>query len=694
VRGLILKNFGFSAMIVNAHTVFVTTVHLLDNTLDGIDILQDNVTVTDSLIAGNDQVGVDILAGAGAELLRNTIGQGTRPNGHGVRVITPDADANNPTTIGGTTTADANKIFGNTLAEIVVEGEATESTIIQRNLIGTSDGVSAIGNAPERISVVDGADGTTLISNHIASASTATVSLGNASSTDARLQDNLIGMNAARTAPMGPSTTLGQVLSGGSDLTMVGNEIGGSGGPAAQISGGTNLVIRGNSFGTPLGFDRDVGDMTNGLTLGASSSGLLESNVIAYAIQDGVETHPTAAVWRIRGNRIFGNGLLAIDLASDGPNENPPPGGRQRWPVLSYQRWSNGYTLTGVLGAATPGNAYGIDLFTNAACDPSGFGEAEVLHEAFDVTASGSGEATFLREVIGSLAFSADTLRVAEKAGKATLTIARTPPPSIPGAFAATATDPNGKTSEVGRCVAATTVDRPVTINVTTAAGSAADGKDFTAVSQTVDFNDASTSKTVDIPLIDNNADEPDKAFTVTLSSPQGARLGATTKVTVTINDDEQPGGGGTGPGGGGANNPGTGPTGDANEEPDSDITRAPRRPRGGKLGIVRGEATDDDGEVKRVEIALSGTTGKGRAKRCIALQANGRLRRSKPSKAGRCAPRRYFAVTGTLSWRFTIVGKLPKGSYTLVSRAVDDKGRVESFASADDGNLVRIRVR
>ncbi len=55
-------------------------------------------------------------------------------------------------------------------------------------------------------------------------------------------------------------------------------------------------------------------------------------------------------------------------------------------------------------------------------------------------------------------------------------------------------------------------------------------------------FPDGVSVAIIEVPILDDNVDEPDETFTVTLSDPSGgATLGATISATVTIEDDDNP---------------------------------------------------------------------------------------------------------------------------------------------------------
>ena len=106
----------------------------------------------------------------------------------------------------------------------------------------------------------------------------------------------------------------------------------------------------------------------------------------------------------IRGNRIFNNGLLGIDLTTasgvDGVTPNDPgdadigPNDLQNYPVLT------GATPVSVAGTlnSTPDRTFTLEFFSNSECDPSGYGEGETFQPTTapaTVTTDGSGDAAF-----------------------------------------------------------------------------------------------------------------------------------------------------------------------------------------------------------------------------------------------------------------------------------------------------------
>ena len=77
-----------------------------------------------------------------------------------------------------------------------------------------------------------------------------------------------------------------------------------------------------------------------------------------------------------------------------------------------------------------------------------------------------------------------------------------------------------------------------VTVDYATSDGTADAGDDYTATSGTLTFAAGTTSGTVTVPIADDNVNESDETFTVTLSNASGATLG-TASATGTIRDTE-----------------------------------------------------------------------------------------------------------------------------------------------------------
>jgi len=80
-----------------------------------------------------------------------------------------------------------------------------------------------------------------------------------------------------------------------------------------------------------------------------------------------------------------------------------------------------------------------------------------------------------------------------------------------------------------------------VTVQYTTADGSAIEGSDYTATSGTLTFNPDETSKTVNVAVIGDNVHEPDETFTVNLSNAANATIDVSQGTGTILNDDNLP---------------------------------------------------------------------------------------------------------------------------------------------------------
>ncbi|HEV2999169.1 MAG TPA: hypothetical protein VGW75_00415 [Solirubrobacteraceae bacterium] len=142
-------------------------------------------------------------------------------------------------------------------------------------------------------------------------------------------------------------------------------------------------------------------------------------------------------------------------------------------------------------------------------------------------------------------------------------------------------------------------------------------------------------------------------------------------------------GGAGGGAGGGGA---GGGISGSSrttppigNAAPSSRVRRPGRRSR-----TLAGVASDPDGTVLYVDVALVRLRSDGR---CRALSPRGTFRRIR-----KCTAPPFVRARGTGRWKVRMKRPLAPGRYALYSRATDNAGRPEGGFGA--GNLLKFRVR
>lgn len=136
--------------------------------------------------------------------------------------------------------------------------------------------------------------------------------------------NNTIGSNRAGNAPLG-NGRVGIWLNQAPGSTITGNRIANNGyaGELPGIkadAGSPRTVIQGNTIN---------GNATSGITLQSSGNtvgGLApgEGNLIAFNQRDGVSVGKESVNNAILGNSVHGNGLLGIDLESDGVTLNDP----------------------------------------------------------------------------------------------------------------------------------------------------------------------------------------------------------------------------------------------------------------------------------------------------------------------------------------------------------------------------------
>lgn len=175
---------------------------------------------------------------------------------------------------------------------------------------------------------------------------------------------------------------------------------------------------------------------SSGNRLGGGIPG--EANRIAFNAGHGVFVS-SGERNRIQGNWIHDNGGLGIELGEGehaGPDQlddldaDTGANGQLNAPILrAAVIESEGLALAGSV-FSRPNSLYTVEVFTNAACDPSGYGEGAQLVAGFEVWTDDNGEGGFEPVVPGAFH---DRLRVT-----------------------ATTTDEFGNTSEFSACQAVT----------------------------------------------------------------------------------------------------------------------------------------------------------------------------------------------------------------------------------------------
>ncbi len=357
--------------------------------IDGLAIAATAVSVRGLVIDNFFGYGIHLLGSSGQDVIAgNFIGVGASGNfaqDNFSAGILVDNASWN--TIGGTSPADRNIISGNYYGGVELDGALSSGNVVDGNFIGTD----ATGTAPP-VSAFSYGGGVALFDG---------------------ASGNLIG---------GTSPGAGNVISAnnsdGVDISGTGNLIEGNL-IGTDVTG--TLALGNNGAGVELnGVGVDGG--SSGNTVGGT--GADAGNLIADNLGSGVAiTGKTSVGDLISGNRIFGNDGPAIDLGTDGATNAPAPrqgpNQLQNFPVLV--KTADGQ-LEGWLGGSTPNTLFQIQIFASAGLSANGLGEAEAYLGSLAVTTDSQGQAVFVAPFVL---------------------------PTDKPVVTATATDPDGNTSEV-----------------------------------------------------------------------------------------------------------------------------------------------------------------------------------------------------------------------------------------------------
>ena len=410
------------------------------NNAQGIAILGSGTS--QNIVSGN-YIGVDV---NGASTL---VGNGSA----GISIFF-GAQAN---TIGGSTSGARNIISGNFYQGITIDGSGTNLNAIQGNYIGLgASGNVAVPNGNSGISIYNGAQSNTVggtaagMRNVISGNTFQGLVLGDPGTSGNLIQGNYFGLDAAGLTKIG-NTSTGIDLFNGTHDNVIGGTAPGSGnficgstysGVAISQTGTTANLVQGNTIGlsvtgAPIG--NGIGfpgvlvyDGAQSNAIGGQSAGA--GNIIASNTGPGVALADAMTIRNvINRNSIFSNGQIGIDLSYDGvtPNDScdadAGPNNLQNFPILTSAIYSGGnVTISGTLNSAAS-KTFRVEFFSSAVCDPSGNGEGQNFIGAASVTTAANCAASF-----GPLVF-------ALPFGHTTVS--------------ATATDPDGNSSEFSVCI-------------------------------------------------------------------------------------------------------------------------------------------------------------------------------------------------------------------------------------------------
>jgi CSLREA domain-containing protein len=453
--GIVVESGGKTQILGNVIGLDVTGTAALGNQVDGVTVNTDLVIIRGNIVSANARDGVRIEGGWSDFLLGNYVGTnaaGTAElgnGGNGVNIVDSDE-----IDVGGLNPGEGNVISGNHLMGVNIDAASSAAEVLGNSIGTNAAGTAALGNLHSGI-MVDGADhriGSTDDGsrNLISGNGEAGIEIrGTASGID--VKNNYIGTDA-------------------SGMNALGNDIGivadsGAGGVAPVIGGAViapnqGNVISGNTeeglivynrtrvYGNKIGTDAAFGPLGNGrngvLVKGSDNQigGLNSVNTIANNGGHGVAvlTDTGGALHNvIQFNNTYENTGLGIAIDEDAviPNDyldaDAGDNARQNYPVLKVAQAdliAGTTTFQGELDSE-PYTTYEIQFFSNAACDPSGYGEGQSMFSRITVTTDTQGHADFT-DIAFSTSFIGGNI------------------------FTLTATDPAGNTSGFSNCVAMT----------------------------------------------------------------------------------------------------------------------------------------------------------------------------------------------------------------------------------------------
>ena len=408
----------------------------LGNTLDGVlitvgasnNVVGGTADQARNVISGNGSNGVQIDGGGttGNNVRGNYIGTdrtGTVDLGNtrdGV-LIAAGASGN---IIGGSTAGVLNVISGNDVDGVQIAGAGTSGNKVQGNYIGTDrTGTAQLGNDFIGVEIQGGASnniigGTTAETRNVISANDSQgVKIHEAGTVGNNVRGNYIGTDRTGTVKLGNSrgVFIGFGASNnviGGSTAGVGNVISGNSNGGIEIYGAGTLFnqVQGNFIGTDPTGTADVGNNAFGVSVFGGASGNSiggtatgAGNVIARNGSAGVYiTDPNSLGNSVRGNRIFANGGLGIDLGTIGSVQgndlndgDTGPNALLNFPVLTLARLSgSNLRIVGFINTLL-NKTIRIEFFASPTADPSGFGEGKRFLGATTVNTNAANTANF-----------------------------------------------------------------------------------------------------------------------------------------------------------------------------------------------------------------------------------------------------------------------------------------------------------
>jgi hypothetical protein len=199
-----------------------------------------------------------------------------------------------------------------------------------------------------------------------------------------------------------------------------------------------------------------------------------------------------------------------------------------------------------------PNSIYLVDLYGNAAFDPSTFGEGQTHLGSLTVTTDGGGNATFtasfpvlpVGQYVTATATTADFVPGVTSEFSQPVQVAVPPTPPNPTVAVADVTQGEGTGTNTTLTFVVTRAGDTggtTTVTFSTADGTAAAGPDYFAQSGVLTFAPGETNKPVSVTVVADPTVEPDEQFVLNLTGVTGGTIGDGQAVGTIVNDDFPP---------------------------------------------------------------------------------------------------------------------------------------------------------
>jgi parallel beta-helix repeat protein len=384
------------------------------NTLDGI--LIAGTTATGNEVYGN-YIGTDV---TGTTALDNSR--------HGVAIYSAD------NTIGYWYPNGGNIIAGNAQHGIYISGSSAHHNNIRGNYIGTDvTGTVALGNGMSGVTISGAASNTINSKNTISGNAANGVTITGSGAEYNYVGFCVIGTTEAGDAPLGNGQHGVQIQNQATNNRILSNILSANAVDGINIAGSDLNIVKGNTIGSNWNGNKPLGNGHYGIYLylanGNQIGDYYDENIISHNQSHGIVI-ASGDGNRLEYNQLFDNAGLGIDLGNNGVTLNDAgdgdtgPNNLQNYPVITGAEPGT-MLVNGTLNS-TPNAVFRIVFSSSPNCDSSGYGEGKTILDSANLTTDALGDLTFAHVL---------------------------PDVLVGGNYlTATATDPDGNTSEYSPC--------------------------------------------------------------------------------------------------------------------------------------------------------------------------------------------------------------------------------------------------